>query len=333
MHTSYKVSDRSYLAILKKDIHSLAVEIGLSEKRIAETDIVVAELASNLVKHADNGLILCKPIGADSTKGIEIIGIDEGPGIADINRMLLDGVSTKNTLGHGLGALKRLTDIFQIYTQKDWGTVSLIRIFNEKQAKQKPDILQTGDVVMPKPGETHCGDAFFRIQGHRYIKVFLGDGLGHGRDAAHAVQTAGDAFAACEDNEPTEIIRYINNSVKKTRGLVGTVAVFDVNSLKWRLCGVGNIATKFIGPTTSKAHISYNGIIGLNLPNTLNSQEVPYEKEQYLIMCSDGIKSRWDVSKLPAVFRYDLTVLASAIFKDFTRNTDDSSVAVCKINL
>ena len=79
--------------------------------------------------------------------------------------------------------------------------------------------------------------------------------------------------------------------------------------------------------------MAYNGIVGLNLPRTLNAQEVIYEKGQHMVMCSDGIKSRWDTVKYPSILRYDLSVLSASLLKDFARNTDDMSVLACKINL
>lgn len=57
-HRSFDASDRSYHSIIKKETHSLALNAGFSEKRIAELDIVVAELTSNLYKYADKGELL-----------------------------------------------------------------------------------------------------------------------------------------------------------------------------------------------------------------------------------------------------------------------------------
>ena len=114
---------------------------------------------------------------------------------------------------------------------------------------------------------------------------------------------------------------------------MGTIAIFDLQSKKWKICGVGNILTKIHCGANSKMYMAYNGIIGLNLPHTLNAQEIPYENGQYLIMCSDGIKTKWDVTKYSSIMRGDLSVLSAAILKDFNRNTDDTSVVVCKINV
>ena len=333
-HVAFKVADRSYFAILKKEIHALAVSANFTESKVGEIDIIIAEIVTNLVKHAGEGQVLVKLVEEDGLQGIEIISIDSGPGMTDVTRMVADGVSTKNTLGHGLGAMKRLSNVFQVFSQKDWGTVILIRVFAEELPpfKKQPKA-EIRSVILPKPGEEACGDGFYYKLTKDHVKLFLGDGLGHGPEAAFAVQTAGEAFAKCEENDPAEVIRYINTLVKKTRGLVGTVAIFDIREKKWRVCGVGNIITKVNSPASGKNYMSYNGIIGLNVPNTLNAQEVAYEKDQQIIMCSDGIKSRWDTIKYPAITRYDLSILSASLLKDFARYTDDMSVVACKINV
>lgn len=332
-HVLFKANDRSYFAILKKEIRALAHTLHFNERQIGEIDIIVAELASNLVKHAGGGQILVKLVSHQGNDGIELISIDNGAGIADINKMVRDGESSKSTLGLGLGAMQRLSDTFQIYSLKNWGTIILCRKYVKKSMLHlKPPVTEIRSVVVPKPGETKCGDRFFHIENKNHIKLFLADGLGHGAEAARAVQEAGIAFASCQELDPPEILRYINLYVRKTRGLVGMVAIFDIAKKTWDLCGVGNIATKISGPTVSKNYMSYNGIIGLNLPRSMNSQQIMHEKGQYMIMCSDGLRSRWDTLKYAGILRYDLTMLAASLFKDYTRTTDDASVAICKIN-
>ena len=331
---AFKVTDRSYFAIVKKQIHALAVAGSFSESRVGEIDIIVSEMVSNLVKHAGGGQVLVKMVTDDPNgPAMELISMDDGPGMMDVTRMVADGVSTKNTLGHGLGSMKRLADIFQIYSQKDWGTLILARVYKEPLPHFiKPPTVEIRSLLVPKPGEEECGDGFFHTTQQEYIKLFLGDGLGHGPEAAKAVTMAGQAFLECEETDPVAIIRHINISVKKTRGLVGTAAIFDTRERRWKICGVGNISTRVNSVSGIKSYMAYNGIIGLNVPNTLNAQEIPYEKGQQLIMCSDGLKTRWDPVRFTGIGRYDLTLLAGCLLKDFARYTDDMSAAVCKIN-
>jgi len=309
----------------------MAIAGGLSEKRVAEIDIIVAEIVTNLVKHAGGGQVLAKLIQENGEQGIELISIDNGPGMTDVTRMVADGVSTKKTLGQGLGAMKRLSDVFQIYSNKNWGTIILIRVFNKPPVKAFKTEIRS--VIIPKPGETESGDNLYSIVDKNHVKLFLGDGLGHGPEAAKAMRVAGEAFMECTHTNPVEIIRYINLAVKRTRGMVGTVAVFDHAARKWRICGVGNIITKVYNPESNKNYLAYNGIIGLNVPNTLNAQEIPYEDGQYILMSSDGLKTRWETSKYTSIMRYDLSILCASLIKDFARLTDDMSVVACKINL
>ncbi|MGN6417398.1 MAG: SpoIIE family protein phosphatase [Pseudobacter sp.] len=333
-HVVFKANDRSYFAILKKEIHQLAVAAGFNEKKIGELDIVVSEVVSNLVKHAGGGEIWVAIQQVDGVEVLELISVDNGPGMTDVNRMMNDGVSTRNTLGHGLGSIKRLSDFLQVYSMKDWGTVMLIRFYKTpKPAFAKPLKAEVRSVVLPKPGEMECGDGAFHKNSSSYLKLLIGDGLGHGVEAAKAVVKAGEAFLQCASSDVVEILREMNVAVKKTRGLVGTVAVYDWKLGKWQICGVGNISSRFIGNGTARNNMPYNGIIGLNVPRSLNPQFMNHENGQVLVMASDGLKSKLDILKYPGIWRYDLSVLCAVLIKDFGRFTDDSSVLACKINI
>jgi anti-sigma regulatory factor (Ser/Thr protein kinase) len=331
-HLEFNVSDRSYFAIIKKELHLLTSTLGFSPGKVGEVDIVVAEIITNLVKHAGGGKLLVKLIEDREVPGIELISVDNGPGMVDVSRMVADGVSTKNTLGNGLGAMKRLSEIFQVYSLKNSGTVILCRIYkHELPVAKENTIAEIKSLTLPKNGEKECGDGFHSITNNKEIRLFMGDGLGHGPDAALAVQTGIQAFAECMHPDPAEVVRHIHASVKKTRGLVGTVGILNFQKRKWDFCGVGNIQTKINSNISSGGYMPYNGIIGMNIPQTLKSREFNYEPGQHIIMCSDGIKSRWDTLKYPSIIRYDISLMAALIWKDFSRTTDDISIAICKL--
>ena len=50
----------------------------------------------------------------ESTIAGRLLAIDRGPGIENLDEAMQDGVSSKNTLGGGLGELKRLSDSVEI---------------------------------------------------------------------------------------------------------------------------------------------------------------------------------------------------------------------------
>ncbi|MCX2495187.1 SpoIIE family protein phosphatase [Pedobacter sp. PF22-3] len=328
-HISLQANDRSYFSLLKKEIHQRLIAAGMENNRIAEVDIIVAEMTSNLFKYADNGEILFGSFVENGVPYIELISIDSGPGMQNTKRMLIDGMSTSNTLGAGLGSIKRLSDVFDLYSQPGWGTVLLSRIYIGALPPQKKGLV-IRPMVVSKPGEKVSGDGFvFRTNGSDF-KFMLGDGLGHGPEANLAVNEAAKVFKVFPDNSPVETLRFIHSATRKTRGMVANVTHFNAERGEWSLSGIGNIAVKLIGPTTSKNHMSYNGIVGHNIPNTMNDQVYSVSDYSQLVLCSDGIKTRWEVAKYPNILKYDPAVLAACIYKDHARRTDDMSIVVIK---
>ena len=73
---------------------------------------------TNLMKHAKRGEIHIQTCTRNGSTGIEVLAFDRGPGITSIERCLRDGYSTTATAGTGFGAIARLTDEFDIYSQK-----------------------------------------------------------------------------------------------------------------------------------------------------------------------------------------------------------------------
>lgn len=333
-HISFNANDRSYLAIVKKEIHQLAAQAGFEQKKINELDILVSELGSNLIKHASGGEILAGILPAGQGAGLELISIDNGPGIPDLVRMMKDGASTTKTLGHGLGSIRRFSDHFEIYSQKDWGTILLSRIYLESAAKKndRTPHLSLRSLVISKPGELVSGDGCYSFTGENgTVKLLVADGLGHGAEANRAVREAIAAFKAFDSDSPAEILRHLHSVLKKTRGIVGTVVLVNPVRKTWKLCGIGNISTRLSGFQQPKGYLSYNGIIGHNMPHKLNDQELSQNDYQQIVLCSDGIRSRWEHAKLPDLHKQDLIVQAAALYKDFARKTDDMSITIGRI--
>jgi anti-sigma regulatory factor (Ser/Thr protein kinase) len=334
-HLTYKIEDRSYLSFIKREIHNTLIQAGFSPGKIGEIDIIVSELTSNLIKHAETGELIYRISDeAEEQKAFEIISLDNGKGISDISRMMRDGISTSNTLGQGLGAIQRLSDFFQLFSIPESGTIAVSRSLKKPVRILPPkQILNIRALQVNYPGEQVCGDGYFVVEHAHETRIFVGDGLGHGPHAHEAVQEGIKAFQACESGSPVEVLRFIHQKVKKTRGLVATVAILDHHKREWRICGIGNINTRLYQGLQSKNHMSYNGIVGLNIPNTMNDYVTPADPFQTLIMCSDGIRTRWDLARYPGLLKHDPLLIASVLFKEQARRNDDMTILVAKINL
>ena len=330
-HISFAANDRSYFSLLKKEIHRRAEEAGIQANRVHEIDLIVAEMTSNLFKYSDDGEILMGVFNNGGAPYVELISIDNGPGMANPSKMMLDGVSTSNTMGHGLGSIKRLSDVFDLYTLPGWGTIVLSRVYNDPKDVKKSHKVITRPIIVAKPGEIKSGDAMAIKQTDKYFKIMLADGLGHGPEANLAVNEAAASFKIFPDYSPTETLRFLHQSIKKTRGAVINILGYNFEARTWSSAGIGNIAVRMAGPISVRNHMSYNGIVGHNIPNTMNDQVYAAEQYNQVILCSDGIKTRWDLSKYPLLFKHDIAVLSAAIYKDHARKTDDMSVVVVKI--
>ncbi|MBC7447057.1 MAG: serine/threonine protein kinase, partial [Hymenobacteraceae bacterium] len=134
IHASFRLPDRSYLGVVRRDITRLVESWGFDATDTGRVDIVVAELTSNLLKHTPHGgelLVRAMPGGSEAgdehvATAVEILCLDRGPGMREPARMLEDGVPTAGSAGEGLGAIRRAADVFDLYTQPNHGTALLV---------------------------------------------------------------------------------------------------------------------------------------------------------------------------------------------------------------
>ena len=332
VHARFALPDRSYQALVRSQLRQLAVSAGFEGHRLGEIEIIIAEITSNIVKHTTKGgIILAKKLtGAEG--GIEFIAIDEGPGMRRSAKMMEDGNSTTKTLGQGLGAIRRLSAVFDMFSMMGWGTVLFSRTYLNKQKAAPEGVFEINAICVAKKDQLLCGDAWSaRVQGNK-TKIALIDGLGHGAPANVASSLAVEKLQQYSRLSPVEELQSLHNELKKTRGAVVTIAHLDHGSHQLVYSGVGNISMKLVTPVISKGCFSYNGIVGHIMPGFLNNQSFAWnEKTDLLIMHSDGIGTRWDTNKYPGILQHHSMLLCAALYKDADRGTDDTTVLVGKM--
>lgn len=330
LFTSYRIEERSYVSFVKREIHRLIAPV-FDAMRTGEIDIVVAELTSNLVKYAGRGELLYRLSVDDEGPLFELLCIDSGPGMKNVRHSMRDGFSSTTSLGQGMGSIVRLSNFAQTYSLLDWGTIVYCRFRKSLEYEEKKHPLLIRAINVAKPGELVSGDGYtVRIAGEK-TALFVGDGLGHGPGAREVAERAIEAFQASEQTDPSMLIRELNEKVRKTRGLVATIAVFDKAAKKWELCGVGNINTKVYTGLEYKGYVCNNGIVGMNIPTRIDNLVITAQRYQQAILCSDGIRTRWDLFQYPSVLKYDPMILAAAIYKDHARQTDDMTVLIARV--
>ena len=103
---------------------------------------MVSELASNIIKYATSGYIKLRSYEWPGTIEIEILAIDNGPGIGNIELAMQENFSSGGSLGLGLSGVQRIADKFEILSKVGQGTYVFARknIMTDKRAKAAPTI-------------------------------------------------------------------------------------------------------------------------------------------------------------------------------------------------
>jgi serine/threonine-protein kinase RsbT len=111
------------LVAVRKRVREVAQTTGLDSFATVAITTAASELARNVFVHAKRGSATIEEIENAARRGIRIVFRDNGPGIPDIDRVLVGGFSTAKSLGLGLSGSKRLVDEFQIESTVGQGTV------------------------------------------------------------------------------------------------------------------------------------------------------------------------------------------------------------------
>lgn len=325
----FHIGEPSEIATARRAACNLARLLGFSEISIGEIAIVVTEAGTNIAKYAGTGeILLRKAVRYDGAVGIEILALDKGPGITLLTSRMQDGNSTGGSYGIGLGTMKRLADQFDIYTLVGQGTVICMSFWC------KPDAdfatwCDIGMICLPVTGETVCGDAWGIRRHGQQITLLLADGLGHGPLAAIASETACLTLVDHPLATASEALRNTHQALEGTRGAAVGVTRLDGDGRLAGFAGVGNIAGCIVDNGKSHHLISHNGIVGSNLRKTQEYYS-PWSSDALLIMHSDGLKARWDMTMYPGLGLLPPAVIAAVLYRDFNRANDDTTVLVCR---
>ena len=91
---------------------------------VSQTKIVTAasEIARNALIYGGGGECRIEIGTRQNRAAVRLVISDQGPGIADIERALVDGYTSGSGLGLGLSGSRRLVDEFSIQSQPGAGT-------------------------------------------------------------------------------------------------------------------------------------------------------------------------------------------------------------------
>jgi|HubBroStandDraft_2_1064218.scaffolds.fasta_scaffold24932_5 anti-sigma regulatory factor (Ser/Thr protein kinase) len=323
-----QIADHSSAGEARRAAISCATSLGMNETDCGKISIAVTELATNIVKHAERGKILCEPLAQNGSCGLRVLALDKGSGIRDISAALRDGYSTAGTPGNGLGAVRRLASRFDVYSAPQRGTCVLTEFWPQGKIPTSNHFV-LGVVSVPMRGELACGDGWgTRPTADRSFFMVV-DGLGHGIYAAEAAREAEKVLADSRATSAEMLLRDCHDALKKTRGAAGAIASISQEKGTLVFSGIGNISSVVLDGENRRGIASHNGILGHQV---LKFQEftVPWNSQSVLIMHSDGLTSKWDLNEYPGLASKHPSIIAAVLYRDFERERDDVTVLAAK---
>ena len=323
------LADPSQVAEARRLATGTAKELGFSDEATGRVAIVATELATNILKHAGQGEVVVHRFDDREGIGVEILALDRGPGMAEVGRCLADGYSSAGSRGTGLGAVRRLSQHFGIFSRPGQGTAIVARCRDESRPGSGGTLV-VGAVRAVCPGETESGDDWrirFRSNGAR---ILLADGSGHGPLAARAAARAMSVFGDEPDCPLDVLADRIHRALASTRGAAIALAELDRAAGTLRFVGIGNIAGSLYDRGGVKRFVSMNGTAGHLAPRIrefVYAHSVPVT----VILHSDGIGSRWDLATYPGLSEAHPALSAGVLYRDFRRGRDDATAVVLRM--
>jgi anti-sigma regulatory factor (Ser/Thr protein kinase) len=322
------VVERSQVSAARIEARDLARAAGFSEEDEYRAGLVVTELATNLVKHAaEGGEILLRTM-AVPVRRIEILAIDRGPGVPDITRALQDGVSSGDSPGTGLGAIRRLSDTFDIHSSPA-GTAILACVTAHGES-DSPSRITMGGVSVPVHGETVSGDLWSATLTADEMTVIVVDGLGHGAGAHEAARAVLDAANPAAG--PQQALERMHQAVRHTRGAAAAVARLRPGAHSVVFAGIGNISGVVFTDTSQHQMVSSNGTLG-HQAQGVREYVYPWPAGAVVVFYSDGLASHWKLDHYPGLSQRHPALIAAVLYRDHRRRRDDVTVVVARASV
>jgi anti-sigma regulatory factor (Ser/Thr protein kinase) len=326
------VTETSQVAEGRRLVLWLASRLDFSEERAGQAALIATELGTNLAKHARGGELLVGPLTTDdgARAGIEILSVDQGPGMREEAVARRDGYSTAGTPGHGLGAIQRQADQLDIYTHTS-GTAIAARIWRERPTVDPGQSrFEVGAVHVSKPGEDVCGDDWGWRQRDGRLAIFIADGLGHGLYANEAATAALRVFETGHEQCPKSLITDVHAALRPTRGAAVAMLAVDLERRTGAFAGLGNIGGVILLPAGGRHNmVSHNGTAG-HAAGNIHEFTYPVPPQSTMVMFSDGLATRWDLTAYPGLAHRSPALLAGVLYRDFSRRRDDVTVVVAR---
>ena len=199
------------------------------------------------------------------------------------------------------------------------------------EASDEQPLVEIGVAAAALPGEVESGDLHVVEPFRGGILVAAIDGLGHGAEAAEAAKLACSILRDQPGADLPDLFARAHGRLRRTRGVVMSLASFRAARPTMRWLGVGNVEATLLRAEAdprpaSESILLLGGVVGYQLPR-LRPSEIPVAPGDTLILATDGVEHGFvtgvDLFQPPQE-------LADGILASHGRGSDDALVVVAR---
>jgi negative regulator of sigma-B (phosphoserine phosphatase) len=195
-----------------------------------------------------------------------------------------------------------------------------------------PAALEVGLAGTPIDGEQHSGDlaVFARFPGGALVAVI--DGLGHGAAATEAAGRAADVLRAHAGENAQSLFERCHAALRHTRGVVMTLAWFDLEAGRLAWTGVGNVEARLLrmqaGVGAREASpVVLGGVIGFQLPKAIRTTTIDLQPGDAVAFATDGVAADFSAVLDPAI---PAQLQAERMLREHGKGSDDALAVVVR---
>lgn len=192
-------------------------------------------------------------------------------------------------------------------------------------------VIEWGFAAETLAGQVICGDGHYVKTWDEQALIVLMDGLGHGPQAAKAVEVA---VAAFEEHQHSGVILdliYVHHALRNTRGVCIAIASIDraAGAMAW--AGLGDVEGVLVRSTGEHHWLPRrNGVLGMaaNVVKTLRLHTESVATGDLVMFATDGVGR----NSVPSLNRIsNAQAMAEQILRTNAKGTDDASVLVARV--
>jgi serine phosphatase RsbU (regulator of sigma subunit) len=181
------------------------------------------------------------------------------------------------------------------------------------------------------PGQLQSGDLHLVASIPHGMLLGVADGLGHGPEAAEAASAAIAILRQHLHDGLAELVSHCHAGLRRTRGVVLSLASIDLQTNLMTWLGVGNVEAVLLragrGEGCDREFLQLRGgVVGYRIPS-LRAVTLPIRHGDMLVFTTDGIRGEFRADCLRG---FDPQDGADYVIERYAKDSDDALVLVAR---